>query len=278
MFLSLGIGIASSEANASYFFRYGLDGVSYSGNSSSVSGSAPTWSGSFNPPKFISGSPYTYTLPAYSDPDGDSVSLSSVSLPSGFSLSGNQISGTSNSLTDISVSVKLSDGNGNETPGNFTTSRNMPAVFASTPSPTKYVAGQAYSYQLPTFSDPEGTSVALSSVSMPSGFALNSGTRTISGNPTSGLTGNLSATVALTDGDRVVNNYTLTIEEDNSGVSNNPARLVQAFFDHEYIENEYLNTYFPVIDDDGDTLVYSIDIASDINNYRDFFDIYEHKK
>ncbi len=184
-----------------------------------------------SPPQFSSTPPtqaseaYTYTYQiTFSDPDaGNSLSLTSVSLPSWLSLQ--QTSNTSGSLSGIpgqaqvgnhQISLQLSDGIANPVFQNFTISveANQASVFSSSPVISASV-GSAYNYSIAVSdADPEDV-LNLSCPVKPAwlSFNLTEGGGTLTGTPTDANIGSHPVQLSLSDGigSPVTQSFTVTV-------------------------------------------------------------------
>lgn len=119
------------------------------------------------------GSTKTVTLPSYSDPESQTVTLSAVtsggtSLPAFVTLSGSTFTVTptlTSQVSTVQIDVTLSDGiNSPISSFTITVQANQPPAFASPLGAMTCDVGQACSYTLPAATDPEGSTVTLSAV------------------------------------------------------------------------------------------------------------------
>lgn len=124
---------------------------------------------------------FSYTLPAFTDPDpGQILSLSATGLPAnGLSFSGGVISGTPSATGVISVTVTADDGNGGTAsasftiiilPGSVEPPINNPPVAPTIPNQTATV-GVTYVQLIPAFTDPDGQAIIIRAYGLPPGLS-----------------------------------------------------------------------------------------------------------
>ena len=160
---------------------------------------------------------FSYTVPAFTDPDEDTLTYTAAqsnndSLPSwlSFNATTRTLSGTpeeADTPATLTISITASDGTLSSS-ATFTlkvAEVNDPPAVPSIPAQTA-TEGQAFSYQAPSFIDPEGDSVTYSATldgggALPSWLSFTASTRTFSGTPGDADTpATLSIRITASDG------------------------------------------------------------------------------
>ena len=138
-------------------------------------------------PSAINGQAYTYTVPAFTDPEGQAITYSVTGLPAwlSFNTQTRTLTGTPTETASYTVLITATD------VGNLATSvpllikagPNQPPV---APSVTLQVSqvNSPFSYTVPAFTDPEGQNLTYSTTGLPSWLSFNSTTRVLTGTPT----------------------------------------------------------------------------------------------
>ncbi|MCW2479894.1 putative Ig domain-containing protein [Candidatus Symbiopectobacterium sp. NZEC135] len=177
-----------------------------------------------------------FTVPAgtFSDPDGDTLTLSATlangsPLPSWltFNTATGTFSGTpgNSDVGSLSIKVIANDGDASvSTTFTLTITNVNDAPVVATPIPAQSVAqDSALNFTVPsgTFTDPDGDTLTYSATladgsALPSWLSFNTATGTFSGTPANGDVGNLSIKVTASDGDASVSTtFSLTITNVN---------------------------------------------------------------
>jgi predicted extracellular nuclease len=144
--------------------------------------------------------PYSYTVPAFTDPESQVITYTIIGVPAGLSADNTTlvISGTP-TVTEISmVTVVATDAAGASTTATFglTINANQPPVAPAVSDQTATV-GTAFSYAVPAFTDAENQTLVYGATGLPSGLTFDPATRTVSGTPT--MAGTLSLAITATD-------------------------------------------------------------------------------
>ena len=177
--------------------------------------------------------PFSYTAPAFTDPDEDTLTYTSAqsnnsSLPSWLSFNADTrtLSGTpreANTPTTLTISVTASDET-ESTSATFTLTVeevNDPPVVPSISTQTA-IEGQAFSYQAPSFVDPEGESVTYTATlndgsALPAWLTFNPESHTLSGTPSDADTP-ATLTISITASDGTLSSsatFTISVPESN---------------------------------------------------------------
>ena len=211
-------------------------------------------------------SAYSYTLPAFSDANGNALSYSVANLPPGLSFNSSTrvISGTPPTAGSWTVTYTANDGNGGLTNTTFTL--NVQANNAPTPpsvgAQTGGVGG-GLSLTLPAFTDADYDALSYSVSNLPPGLSFNPATLVISGTPTTA--GSWTVTYTANDGRGGVSNTTFTFTI-NASAPPNQAPVVSVPLDDQYaVSGEYFVFTIPAnafTDPDNNPLTYSATQAS----------------
>ncbi len=211
-------------------------------------------------------SAYAYTLPAFSDANGNALSYSVSNLPPGlsFNSSTRAISGTPPTAGGWTVTYTANDGNGGVT--NTTFNLNVLANNAPTPpsvgTQTGGVGG-GLSLTLPAFTDADYDALSYSVSNLPPGLSFNPATLAISGTPTTA--GSWTVTYTANDGRGGVSNTTFTFTI-NASAPPNQAPVVSVPLDDQWtMTGDYFVYTIPAgsfTDPDNNPLTYSATQAS----------------
>ncbi|MFZ2754287.1 MAG: putative Ig domain-containing protein [Lysobacteraceae bacterium] len=211
-------------------------------------------------------SAYAYTLPAFSDANGNALSYSVSNLPPGLSFnSGTRaISGTPPTAGSWTVTYTANDGNGGVTNTTFT----LTVLANNAPTPPSVGTqtggvGGSLSLTLPAFTDADYDALSYSVSNLPPGLSFNPATRTISGTPTT--VGSWTVTYTANDGRGGVSNTTFTFTI-NASAPANQAPVVSVPLDDQWtMTGDYFVYTIPAgsfIDPDNNPLTYSATQAS----------------
>lgn len=212
--ISLFFLFLSNSANADYYYRWkigfsnenpagGYDtgsGGSGGGGSGGGSSNNPPTCDPFNDTFYNQNVSFTYNLPNCNDIDGDTLTVSSFSLPNGLTVSGNQITGIPTTTGNQTASITISDGKGGDITETFNLSYNNPPYinYVTGGSVRPYNAGKNWFYIIQR-SDPDGdTPVTVTPITLNSGITA-SGAWLEAYPITAGTTGNIVLTVKLKD-------------------------------------------------------------------------------
>jgi len=144
--------------------------------------------------------PFSYVLPAFTDPEGKTLSYSSVQLPAwlGFNPGSRVLSGTPTQTGSYSAIIRATD------PQNATATATLPirVVVNQPPVPPVLTAqtapvGQLFQYTVPAFTDPEGEYLSYSAANLPNWLVFDPATRLLSGTPTQA--GSFTVLIKATD-------------------------------------------------------------------------------
>ncbi|MBD9477439.1 putative Ig domain-containing protein [Pseudoxanthomonas sp. PXM02] len=218
---------------------------------------------------FKSGLPWSYQIPAFSDPNGDSLTYSVTGLPSGLSFNaGNRtISGTAATAGTYTVTVTANDGQGGVTAVSFTmTVQANTAPTAPSVSNQSATVGALFSYTVPSFTDPNGDVMTYTASGVPAGMAFNAGSRVISGTPSTAGTYTVTVTANDGRGGTTSVNFSITV---NAAAPPNQAPYVNVAQNQTYYHFHSTNRYsvpsesfsVPVgafVDPDNNPLTYTI--------------------
>ncbi|GAB3890388.1 putative Ig domain-containing protein [Spirosoma agri] len=144
--------------------------------------------------------PFSYTVPAFTDPENQPLSYTITNLPTGLTADNASriISGTPTTGGTSTVTIVASDPQSATTAGTFTITINANA--APTPaivSNQTATVGVAFSYTIPTFTDSENQSLTYAAMGLPAPLTFDPATRIISGTPST--TGVSAITITATD-------------------------------------------------------------------------------
>ena len=144
--------------------------------------------------------PFSYTVPAFTDPEGQALTYAITGVPAGLVADNTTrvISGTPTTTGVSTVTVVATDPQSASTAGTFTITinANQPPV-ASTVANQTATVGVAYSLTMPAFTDPENQTLTYVATGVPAPLTFNPTTRVISGTPST--TGVSTVTVTATD-------------------------------------------------------------------------------
>ncbi|MCW2475287.1 putative Ig domain-containing protein [Candidatus Symbiopectobacterium sp. NZEC151] len=224
----------------------------------------------------------SFTVPAgtFSDPDGDSLTLSATladgsPLPSwlSFNPATGTFSGTpgNGDIGSLSIKVTANDGDASVST-NFTLTVTLPneAPVVSGTIPPQSVAQDGsfnFTVQAGTFTDPDGDTLTLSATladgtALPSWLSFNPATGTFSGTPANGDVGSLTVKVTATDGSNasVSTTFGLTVTNVNDApVVATPIPAQSVAQDGSLSFTVPAGTF---TDPDGDTLTLSATLAN----------------
>jgi large repetitive protein len=211
-------------------------------------------------------SAYGYTLPAFSDANGNALSYSVSNLPPGlfFDPGTRVVSGTPPTAGSWTVTYTANDGNGGVTNTTFTLT--VQANNAPTPpsvgTQTGGVGG-GLSVTLPVFTDADYDALSYSVSNLPPGLSFNPATLAISGTPTTA--GSWTVTYTANDGRGGVSNTTFTFTI-NASAPPNQAPVVSVPIDDQYaLSGEYFVFTIPAntfTDPDNNPLTYTATMSS----------------
>ncbi|MFD1141962.1 putative Ig domain-containing protein [Larkinella insperata] len=151
--------------------------------------------------------PFTYTLPAFSHEDGQTLlyAISGGIAGLAYNQATRTFSGLPNQIGTFTASLVVSDGQGGYTPALVTVvvtaaPANSPPVVAKTVADQSAKVGQAFSLVLDagTFTDPDNNLSSVQVSGLPGGLSYSSSSRLISGQPTTA--GTVTVTLKATDG------------------------------------------------------------------------------
>ena len=212
---------------------------------------------------------FSYTVPAFTDADGDTLTYTAAqsndsALPGwlSFTSSSRALSGTPEETdTPATLTIRITASDGTEsTSATFTLTveevndpPTVPSVSAQTAT-----EGQSFSYQAPSFVDPEGDSVTYTATledggALPAWLTFDTESHTFSGTPGDADTpSTLSITVTASDG-TLSSSVTFTISAPES--NQRPPKPVVTD-QTTYASGTFTYTVPEVTDPDGDTLTY----------------------
>ncbi len=157
---------------------------------------------------------WSYQLPAFSDPNGDTLTYGVSNLPAGLSFNAGTrtLSGAVATAGVYTIQVTVSDGKGGsvQVPFKLTVQANTAPTAPAIGNLTGTV-GTAFSYTVPVFSDADNDTLTYSAGGLPAGLSFNAGTRTISGTPTAPGANTVTITANDGRGGSVSRSFTLTI-------------------------------------------------------------------
>ncbi|AQG81171.1 hypothetical protein AWR27_18710 [Spirosoma montaniterrae] len=143
---------------------------------------------------------FTYTTPAFTDPEGKSLTYSVTNLPGWLSFNSGtrQFSGTPTVASSYSITVRATDPSGLFTSRVLVinTSVNQPPI-PPTIGPQTAEIGYFFTYTVPAFTDPEGQTLTYSASGLPGWLSFDAVNRRLTGTPTQA--GSFTVTVRATD-------------------------------------------------------------------------------
>ncbi|GAB3221989.1 hypothetical protein GCM10027423_55850 [Spirosoma arcticum] len=162
---------------------------------------------------------FSYTVNAFTDPNGDVLTYSASGLPSGLTFDANSrtISGVASASGVSTVTITVTDPGSLSAsttftimanPAPVTPPANQAPVAVSNPNQTATV-GQNFSYVVNAFTDPNGDVLTYSASGLPAGLTFDAGTRTISG--VASASGVSTVTITATDPGNLSANTTFII-------------------------------------------------------------------
>ncbi|MBF0142832.1 MAG: putative Ig domain-containing protein [Magnetococcales bacterium] len=216
------------------------------------------------------GNTYSYTLPAntFSDEDaGDSLSYSASGLPGWLTFNAitRTFSGTPGNgdvgAADVVVTATDLAGASASLSLTLTVQNTNDAPVAAGVTDQNASEDAAFSFQVPTFTDPDvGDTLTYSATcadgsSLPGWLSFNTATRTFSGTPTNGDVGTLSVKVTAMDTSNATASSTFTLTVQNT----NDAPTVASITDQNASEDTAFSLQVPAFTDPDvwDTLTYS---------------------
>ncbi|AOR63733.1 putative Ig domain-containing protein [Pectobacterium wasabiae] len=265
---SLSIKVTANDGNASVSTTFSLTVTNVN--------DAPEVGTPIPPQTVAQDGGFNFTMPAgtFSDPDGDTLTLSATladgsPLPSWLSF--NPATGTftgtpsGSDIGILSIKVTANDGDASvSTTFNLTVTDVNHAPVVATPIPAQSVAQDgSLSFTVPagTFTDPDGDTLTLSATlangsPLPSWLSFNPATRTFSGTPGNTDVGDLTIKITANDGDASVSTtFSLTVTNVND------APVVSGTIPPQSVaQGGSLNFTVPAgtfSDPDGDTLTLS---------------------
>jgi len=172
-----------------YYFRvYTRVGNTWNGGVevSSIPNLPPVAS-TIQPPAAATGQVYSYAIPAFTDPESQTLAYTASGLPAWLSFNSTSriLTGTPTQSASYTITVSATD------PGSLTTSvpvvivagpNQAPVAPASTTQPAETT--QFFSYTVPAFTDPEGKLLTYSASGLPGWLNFNTSTRQLYGTPT----------------------------------------------------------------------------------------------
>ena len=144
--------------------------------------------------------PFTYTVPAFTDPDNQALTYAITGLTAGLVADNGTrvISGTPTATGVSTVKVVATDPQNAGTTGEFTITINANAApVAPTVADQTATVGVAYSQTIPPFTDTENQTLTYAAINLPAPFSFDPATRIITGTPTT--TGNVPVRIEATD-------------------------------------------------------------------------------
>ena len=184
-----------------------------------VTNTAPTGPASIADQTATAGTSWGYTIPVFSDPNGDTLTYVVSGMPGWMTFDPNpatrRLAGVPGPVGSWTITVVVTDSYGASISRTVTvtTPNAVPYVAAPIPAQTSG-RNMAWSYTLPagTFADANGDSLTYSATGLPSGITFDPATRVFSGSPSAAL-GNYTVTVTASDGrgGSVTNTFTLSV-------------------------------------------------------------------
>ncbi len=193
-----------------------------------------------------------------SDPDGDTLTFSSDSLPPGLQINSTSgiISGTllSGSAGPHAVSISVNDGNNHIAIASFgwqVDALNQAPVLTN-PGNQSDSEGNTVTLTI-TASDPEGDALTFSSSNLPSGLQLNSASGVISGTLVPASVGSHSVTISVNDG----NGHTESVSFIWQVIALNQAPILTNPGTQSHSEGDTVSLTIAANDPNADTLTFS---------------------
>ncbi|WP_460971311.1 putative Ig domain-containing protein, partial [Novilysobacter erysipheiresistens] len=209
---------------------------------------------------------FTKTLPAFGDINGHALSYSLSGLPGGvvFNASTRVISGKPTVPGNYTLTYTANDGYGGVTAKTFTlvvqanTRPTAPAI------PNHSITnGQAWSYYVPAFSDPNNDPLTYTATGLPPGLGFTASNRRISGTPSQ--TGTWTVTVTANDGRGGVTSKGFTITVKAAPIPNRAPVLSYPLPDRAVNGGNLLDYTFSInsfTDPDGNALTYTAKLSN----------------
>ncbi|QDK77247.1 hypothetical protein EXU85_01010 [Spirosoma sp. KCTC 42546] len=169
------------------------------------------------------GVPFTYTIPAFTDPESQSLTYVITGAPGDLTVDNatRLISGTPTTTGISTVTVVVTDPGSLSATGTFTITinTNQPPVAPSIANQTATV-GTAFSFTVPAFTDPESQSLTYAISGVGNGLSANNNTRIINGTPTASSVQMVTVVASDPTGQTATATFSLS-------VSATPAGLIQ---------------------------------------------------
>ncbi|MGH8076658.1 MAG: putative Ig domain-containing protein, partial [Lysobacter sp.] len=158
---------------------------------------------------------WSYTVPAFSDPNGDPLAYSAGALPAGvsFNASTRTFSGSPSALGTSTLTVTANDGRGGVTNASFTLTVSNTAPVAPSIATQTTTAGVAWGYTIPAFTDPNGDALTYAASGLPAWMSFTAGSRYLSGMPST--VGSWTITVTATDTNNASASTSFTVSTPN---------------------------------------------------------------
>ena len=135
----------------------------------------------------VTGQVFSYTVPAFTDPESQTLTYTATGLPAWLSFNPvtRKLTGTPTQATSYTINIQAID------PGSLAASTvliihinpNQPPIPPTLTARTAFI-GQVFSYTVPAFTDPEGQPIIYSATGLPAWVRFDSTTRELSGTPT----------------------------------------------------------------------------------------------
>jgi hypothetical protein len=207
---------------------------------------------------------------AFDDAENDNLSFSASGLPASLSINTNNGNITGQVTNDdwvngpeYNVTVTADDGNGGQTPDNFTITINnvndAPEVTAPTGNQT-FAQGDSVNLDAgAAFTDPDGDALGFTATGLPASLSVNTNTGAITGTPTNADVTNgpvYGVTVTANDGNggSVDDSFNITISNTNDAPQVTAPTGPQSFAQNEIVN---LNAGVAFTDPDGDSMTFS---------------------
>ncbi len=174
-------------------------------------------------PSGIPGQYYSYTIPAFTDPEGQPLVYSVDGLPNwlNFDTNNRTLTGIPTQTASYTLTISARDvGNvSTSVPVIISTGPNQSPVAPNVPTLSARV-NQPFSYTVPAFTDPEGKNLSYSVTGQPGWLNFNTGSLVLSGTPTQ--VGSYSLTIRATDPSGLSTPLTLTVNVNNGAFDLTP--------------------------------------------------------